>query len=169
MMIILLLILLPLVLSCPSPPTTTTTTTKRPNFITVPDRRFSVLVARYLGFSIYPDCPKFLTDCRIIKLNYTSMGYLTHDVNYDYRFQVSSKRLMIININKTHELEGNFLSYFSVSIFCSNQDSWYSVLLLHITGHYTVQCVWRRNMHVFRKAHCNEMHIFMARFNTQIP
>ena len=112
---ILLLIILPLVMSCPAPPTTTTTTTtRRPGMLTIPERS-TYEVASYDGNSMYPDCPKFFSDCRIVQLNDAALQLMTKNWNADFSFRVSSK-WMHLDINKTHELDKNFLTYFSVSI-----------------------------------------------------
>ena len=112
---ILLLIILPLVMSCPAPPTTTTTTTtRRPGMLTIPERS-TYEVASYDGNSMYPDCPKFFSDCRIVQLNDAALQLMTKNWNADFSFRVSSK-WMHLDINKTHELDKYFLTYFSVSI-----------------------------------------------------
>ena len=112
---ILLLIILPLVMSCPAPPTTTTTTTtRRPGMLTIPERSTYEVASSY-GNSMYPDCPKFFSDCRIVQLNDSALQLMTWNWNADFSFRVSSK-WMHLDINKTHELDKYFLTYFSVSI-----------------------------------------------------
>ena len=182
-------------MSCPAPPTTTTTTTtRRPGMLTIPERS-TYEVASYDGNSMYPDCPKFFSDCRIVQLNDSALQLMTWNWNADFSFRVSSK-WMHLDINKTHELDKYFLTYFSVSILtkmlsieaCRQTvlpDR--SYLIGHklvemskfkcdissnfqtISGHNSVQCVWRCNMHVFTQPQWNKMHIFMERFQTQIP
>ena len=132
-----LLLILPLVLSCPSPPTTTTTT-RRPGLLTYTPR-MAIEVAGYDRHSMYPDCPKFFSECRIVELDNRSMVSLAHDVDsdleLDYNFAVSSNNVMRLDVNKTHELDQNYLTYFRVSI---------RILILNfvriftIIGHYSI-------------------------------
>ena len=99
-------------MSCPAPPTTTTTTTtRRPGMLTIPERS-TYEVASYDGNSMYPDCPKFFSDCRIVQLNDAALQLMTKNWNADFSFRVSNK-WMHLDINKTHELDKKCCNHYN--------------------------------------------------------
>ena len=59
----------------------------------------AIEVAGYDRHSMYPDCPKFFSECRIVELDNRSMVSLAHDVDsdleLDYNFAVSTLKYVL--------------------------------------------------------------------------